>query len=164
MLDAGSNKCDRCEAVTFCVYQCLSTNANAVNCPVYYSYCEPLWVYAGKPDDATELRPKISQQVRLTLWLLKDFHDLHLWLRPSDMAALRWAYKRGRETARRMASYRGEYAPRHPIFPRESQAACNNDANPVPMDAQDISYTEDDNNALDEYLRDSVETCWHSVR
>lgn len=63
-----------------------------------------------------------------------------------------------------MPSYRGEYAPRHPVFPEGSQAACNADANPVPMHAAEIVYTEDDNRALDEHLQKSVATCWHSVR
>lgn len=63
-----------------------------------------------------------------------------------------------------MPSYRGEYVPRHPVFPKGSQAACNEDAKPVPMDAPDLVYTDEDNKALDEHLRKSVETCWHSVR
>ena len=117
---------------------------------------------AEDADASQDFDPKYLSKSRRPSLKYSVFHSLTDFLsRPSDIAALRWAYKRGREASRRMASYRGEYAPCHPVFPKDSQAACNDDAKPVPMQAPDIVYTEEDNKALDEYLRKFVQTCWH---
>ncbi|KAF8150062.1 GMC oxidoreductase-domain-containing protein [Crassisporium funariophilum] len=81
----------------------------------------------------------------------------------ADVAILRWAYKRAREVARRMKHYRGELEPGHPKFPQGSKAAVGPAKGPVAIDAPKIVYTEEDNQAIDDYHRQTVETTWHSI-
>ncbi|KAJ7227334.1 GMC oxidoreductase-domain-containing protein [Mycena pura] len=83
--------------------------------------------------------------------------------KPEDVAVLRWSYKWSREMARRMASYRGEFAPDHPQFPVGSQAACGPADGPVPIMAPDIVYTAEDDEAIDTFHRATVSTTWHSL-
>jgi len=81
----------------------------------------------------------------------------------ADVAALRWGYKKGREIARRMEVFRGEFAPCHPAFPEGSAAACRETDGPVPIDAPDIEYTNEDEAALEAFSRKTVQTTWHSL-
>ncbi|KAF8953125.1 GMC oxidoreductase-domain-containing protein [Flammula alnicola] len=68
---------------------------------------------------------------------------------PADVAILRWAYKRARELARRMKYYRGELVVGHPQFSKNSAAVTGNEI--------------EDDKAIDEYHRQTVETTWHSI-
>ena len=101
--------------------------------------------------------------------------------RADDLALLKWGYKRNREFARRMTCYRGEYVPNHPQFATTSLALCQSEIKPVAIDAPDIQYTEDDEKAIETYIRKigvwlmlyldfscsidlcEVATAWHSV-
>ncbi|KAJ7019851.1 GMC oxidoreductase-domain-containing protein [Mycena alexandri] len=83
--------------------------------------------------------------------------------KPEDLVLLRWAYKWSREMARRMDSYRGEYALEHPLFAAGSAAACGKADGPVPIDAPDIVYSAEDDEAIDRYHRAVVGTTWHSL-
>ncbi|KAH9921130.1 uncharacterized protein B0H18DRAFT_1121543 [Fomitopsis serialis] len=83
--------------------------------------------------------------------------------KPEDVAVLRWGYKHGREIARRMAHYRGEHVPGHPLYPEGSTAACSGDAKPVALSESKIVYSEADDKAIDEYLRKVAATTWHSL-
>ncbi|KDQ20459.1 hypothetical protein BOTBODRAFT_124058 [Botryobasidium botryosum FD-172 SS1] len=80
----------------------------------------------------------------------------------SDLAILKWGYKRGREFARRMACYRGEFAQNHPQFSKESAAFCR-ETRPVDIEAPDIQYSEEDDKVIEEYVRKFVVTAWHSL-
>ncbi|KAF9478334.1 alcohol oxidase [Pholiota conissans] len=82
---------------------------------------------------------------------------------PSDVLALRWAYKRVRELARRMKYYRGDLVVGHPQFSKNSAAAIGNETGPVPLDAPRIVYTAEDDAAIDEYHKQNAETTWHSI-
>ena len=64
-----------------------------------------------------------------------------------------FCYKRSREFARRIPSYRGEYPGRQPAFARDSPAAVNEDPSPVPIDAPDIQYTKEDDAAIRAFIR-----------
>ncbi|KAI0727751.1 hypothetical protein C8Q72DRAFT_781042, partial [Fomitopsis betulina] len=79
-------------------------------------------------------------------------------------AVMRWGYKHGRELARRMSPYRGEYADAHPAFPAGSQAACSERARPAAIQAADIEYSEDDDRAIDEYTRRIVGTAARTAK
>ncbi|KAJ3828239.1 hypothetical protein F5880DRAFT_1472940 [Lentinula raphanica] len=81
---------------------------------------------------------------------------------PADLPVLRWVYKRGREFARRMKSFRGEIRDRHPNFSPES-SAWNASTEPVPIDAPNIEYSKEDDEAIDDYIRATVSTTWHSL-
>ncbi|KAF8972162.1 GMC oxidoreductase-domain-containing protein [Flammula alnicola] len=82
---------------------------------------------------------------------------------PADVVILRWAYKRAREVARRMKYFRGELVVGHPQFSKNSPAVSGNETGPVPLNAPYIQYTEEDDKAIDEYHKQTVETTWHSI-
>jgi hypothetical protein len=74
---------------------------------------------------------------------------------PADLGVLRWGYKKSREFARRMASYRGEFKPGHPRYPEGSQAATNASTGPVDVSSPDITYSTEDDEAIDTYHREN---------
>ena len=74
------------------------------------------------------------------------------------MALMVWLYKRTREYARRMPSFRGEYALSHPGFAENSAALCKGEISPVAPDAPDIHYTEEDDAAIREFMRKNGKT------
>jgi alcohol oxidase len=82
---------------------------------------------------------------------------------PSDIVPLDFGYKKTREILRRMASYRGEVAAGHPNFPEGSAAACREASGPVDLNAPDIVYTAEDDEAINQFHRDIVQTAWHSL-
>ncbi|EJD41712.1 hypothetical protein AURDEDRAFT_115327 [Auricularia subglabra TFB-10046 SS5] len=89
--------------------------------------------------------------------------DPGLFTHPADVPPLMWEYKLAREIVRRMPSYRGEFVAAHPVFPEGSEAAASADCKPVPVDAPDIVYTAEDDEALDRWIRTTVRTMWHSM-
>jgi hypothetical protein len=68
-----------------------------------------------------------------------------------------------REIFRRIQSYRGEYAPLHPRFPTGSSAGCVRLEKAHPQGIEDLVYTEEDNAALEDWVRERSDTTWHSV-
>ncbi|KAG2111065.1 GMC oxidoreductase-domain-containing protein [Suillus cothurnatus] len=82
---------------------------------------------------------------------------------PSDIVPLNFGYKKIREIFRRMPSYRGEVPISHPCFPEGSAAVCGETTGPVDLDAPDLIYTAEDDEAIDRYNRDRVKTTWHSL-
>ncbi|KAI0369246.1 alcohol oxidase-like protein [Pilatotrama ljubarskyi] len=91
-----------------------------------------------------------------------DFHAGYLDA-PEDMALHKWGYKRSREFARRLPSYRGEVAASHPAFATTSKAAVGKRSGAVPVTAPDIEYTAEDEEALERHIRQAVTTSWHSL-
>ncbi|KAI8990422.1 alcohol oxidase-like protein [Trametes punicea] len=91
-----------------------------------------------------------------------DFHPGFLDS-PEDLALMKWGYKRSREFARRLPSYRGEVAALHPAFSPASKTAAGERKGPVVVSEPDLEYTVDDDKALEEYVRRSVGTAWHSL-
>lgn len=81
----------------------------------------------------------------------------------ADVAVHVWMYKKSREIARRLPSYRGEFALLHPKFPSGSAAACVRLDGPPPADVEDFVYTPEDNAAIEEFVRDRSDTTWHSL-
>ncbi|OSX62585.1 hypothetical protein POSPLADRAFT_1169270 [Postia placenta MAD-698-R-SB12] len=80
-----------------------------------------------------------------------------------DIAAMRWAYKHGRELARRMGLHRGEFDGGHPAYPEGSAAAVRPSAEPTPLDTPKLVYTAEDDAAIDLFNRQQVGTMWHSL-
>lgn len=64
---------------------------------------------------------------------------------------------------RRMSVYRGELASMHPPFQPDSAAACAPVDSCDPETVQDISYSEEDDRIIDEWLRKTIGTTWHSM-
>jgi choline dehydrogenase-like flavoprotein len=86
-----------------------------------------------------------------------------------DLAKQVWAYKKQREVMRSHSKYRGELATSHPKFPEGSEAAIVDlDANPNAQKRgadgklEPIHYTAEDDKAIEEHIRKTVETTWHS--
>ncbi|CAK5272213.1 unnamed protein product [Mycena citricolor] len=81
---------------------------------------------------------------------------------PADVAAMRWGYKKGREIIRRLPSFASALPPAGPQFGEGSNAAYT-EKGPVPIDAPKIVYSAEDDKAIDAYLRQWVQTTWHSL-
>ncbi|KAJ7731065.1 GMC oxidoreductase-domain-containing protein [Mycena metata] len=81
---------------------------------------------------------------------------------PADVAVMRWAYKKGRELTRRLPCFAGAYMPRHPQFPAGSTANVA-ETGPVALSEPKIVYTAEDDKAIDQYMRESIQTAWHSL-
>ncbi|KAG1730381.1 GMC oxidoreductase-domain-containing protein [Suillus paluster] len=82
---------------------------------------------------------------------------------PSDIVPLNFGYKKMREIFRRMPSYRGEVHTGHPRFPKGSAAVCREASGPVDLHDPDIIYTAEDDEAIDNFHRDNMNTAWHSL-
>jgi len=108
----------------------------------------------------------------------------------ADFAPIRWSYKVTREIARRMDAFRGELTSHHPHFNPGSDAAVRDidirTAKEIYPNGftvglhmgtwhkpgevynekkihEDIKYTKEDDEAIDNWIADHVETTWHSL-
>ncbi|KAH8919511.1 GMC oxidoreductase [Atractiella rhizophila] len=118
------------------------------------------------------------------------FFDSGFMNNKADFAPFRWSYKKTREVARRMAAFRGELTSHHPHFHPASEAACldidietakqilpNSFTTGIHMGTwhkpgkpydenkvhQNVKYTKEDDDRIDEWISDHVETTWHSL-
>ncbi|KAL1957923.1 hypothetical protein VTO42DRAFT_5315 [Malbranchea cinnamomea] len=93
-----------------------------------------------------------------------DF-DCGFFSDPADLAKLVWGYKKQREIARRMSHYRGALKVGHPTFPQGSKA--DYDYVDAESKAQGrlipIEYSEEDDKAIETFIRANVSTTWHSM-
>ncbi|KAG2364097.1 hypothetical protein BDR07DRAFT_1482811 [Suillus spraguei] len=121
---------------------------------------------------------------------VEPFFDSGFMNNRADFAPIRWSYKKTREVARRMDAFRGELTSHHPHFHPASPAAARDiDIKTAkqmmpngftvgihmgtwhkpgePYDASkvhdEIKYTKDDDEAIDNWIADHVETTWHSL-
>lgn len=82
----------------------------------------------------------------------------------ADLAPNMWGYKLGRELARRMPSYRGEIPALHPKFSATSAARAREiDENELSIPTEDLIYTEEDDKAVEQWVRENIATTWHSI-
>jgi len=81
----------------------------------------------------------------------------------ADMELHVFAYKRCREFARRMPCFRGEHPNQKPDFAEGSAAALTNVTSPVAVDASDIRYTKEDDDAIRDYVRKFAIVAMHSL-
>ena len=102
--------------------------------------------------------PNVSDPIDFDVGYLKDEHDI-------DLKKHIWAYKTQREIFRRMRIFRGELAASHPRFPPGSKAAVTEKAEgPVGGDDEErIEYTLEDDKAIEQHVRETVATTWHSL-
>ncbi|OBZ67057.1 Alcohol oxidase [Grifola frondosa] len=91
-----------------------------------------------------------------------DF-DTGVFSCPEDVAVMKYLYKRCRELGRRMTCYRSDYAAGHPAFPEGSAAAPQKRDRPFDIDEPDIAYSPEDEQAIEDYLKATVGTAWHSL-
>ncbi|KAF4831757.1 Alcohol oxidase [Colletotrichum siamense] len=101
--------------------------------------------------------PNVSDPLDFNPGFLTDANDI-------DLKKHIWAYKKAREIARRTALYRGEVAGGHPAFAPTSKAALVDD---VSADAHknvvNIEYTAEDDKAIEQFVRENLNTTWHSL-
>ena len=90
---------------------------------------------------------------------------------PADLAVQVWAYKKQREIYRRTNAYPGEVALGHPRF-REGSKAVLSDGPVVEEGFKSleerkavppIEYDEEDDKAIETWIRDTLQTTWHSL-
>ncbi|KAM3077347.1 hypothetical protein ACMFMG_006697 [Clarireedia jacksonii] len=81
---------------------------------------------------------------------------------PSDIKKQLWAYKLSREIARRLPYYKGELALGHPVFAEGSKARLI-DARGENGEITDIEYSEEDDKVIENWIRDNLNTTWHSL-
>ncbi|KAG6228723.1 hypothetical protein E4U34_004040 [Claviceps purpurea] len=91
----------------------------------------------------------------------------------ADLKAQLWAYKKQREIMRRTNIFHAEVPGCHPKFPKGSKAALmdhhplgamslyasSEDRGNLPA----LEYDADDDAAIEEYIRDRLDTTWHSL-
>ncbi|KAI0886954.1 GMC oxidoreductase [Annulohypoxylon maeteangense] len=102
--------------------------------------------------------PDISDPLDFDLGFFSDANDI-------DLKKQVWGYKKGREIIRRTGIYRGEVPSRHPRFPEGSKAVALEEWSP-PVEGskiQDLEYSPEDDAAIEEYLRENIQTTWHSL-
>ncbi|KAI0022366.1 GMC oxidoreductase [Xylariomycetidae sp. FL0641] len=99
--------------------------------------------------------PKIGDTPEFDVGFLSDANDV-------DIKNHLWMYKKQREVTRRMNVFRGEVASWHPQFPAGSKAACISTDEPLPEDVEDIVYSAEDDQAILQWVRERVDTTWHS--
>ncbi|KAI1088311.1 GMC oxidoreductase [Rostrohypoxylon terebratum] len=102
--------------------------------------------------------PDISDPLEFDLGFFSDANDI-------DLKKQVWAYKKGREILRRTSLYRGEVASRHPRFPEGSKAGVLKEWTPPAdgVEVQDLEYSAEDDAAIEQYLRENIQTTWHSL-
>ncbi|KAH7379561.1 alcohol oxidase-like protein [Pyrenochaeta sp. MPI-SDFR-AT-0127] len=74
-----------------------------------------------------------------------------------------WAYKKQREILRRANFYRGELAAGHPKFPAGSAVAVAETVDGPLSDVKDLVYSKEDDAAIEQWLRENINTTWHSL-
>ncbi|KAL1800515.1 hypothetical protein ACET3X_000857 [Alternaria dauci] len=74
-----------------------------------------------------------------------------------------WAYKKQREIMRRTKFYCGELAAGHPKFAPDSAVAIQEDVTGPLEDVKDLVYSKEDDAAIEQWLRENVNTTWHSL-
>ncbi|KAL2293397.1 hypothetical protein FJTKL_05314 [Diaporthe vaccinii] len=84
-----------------------------------------------------------------------------------DLKKQVWAYKKQREFMRRTQLFQGEVALGHPKFSPQSKAAVVENVSTAPgangTDVQDLEYSAEDDKAIEQYLRENIQTTWHSL-
>lgn len=82
----------------------------------------------------------------------------------TDIELHTFIYKKTREFGRRHPMYRGEVKQAHPSFPVGSKAAVREIPDtPVAVDAPDLTYTEEDDKAIEKWIRLTVISNWHGL-
>ncbi|KAI0458215.1 GMC oxidoreductase [Xylaria acuta] len=101
--------------------------------------------------------PEVSDPLDFNAGFFGDVGDL-------DVKSHMWAYKKAREIMRRTSMYRGELATSHPPFPTYSKAACATfDAERDTTNLIDLEYSPEDDKILEQFLRENINTTWHSI-
>lgn len=99
--------------------------------------------------------PSVEDPLDFDVGYFNDANDI-------DVKKQIWAYKKQREILRRTKLYRGELAAGHPKFPEGSKAATV-EIEEALSNVQNLSYSREDDAAIEQWLRENVNTTWHSL-
>jgi choline dehydrogenase-like flavoprotein len=99
--------------------------------------------------------PSVDDVLDFDVGYFNDANDI-------DIKKQVWAYKKQREILRRTNFYRGELAAGHPKFPEGSKAAAV-EIEEALSNIQDLVYSQEDDAAIEKWLRENVNTTWHSL-
>ncbi|KAF7561105.1 hypothetical protein G7046_g3025 [Stylonectria norvegica] len=99
--------------------------------------------------------PEVTDVLDFNVGFLTDANDI-------DLKKQIWAYKKSREIMRRTGMFRGEVAPGHPQFIENSKASCVDIEEPL-TEVQDLQYSAEDDKAIEQFVRENVNTTWHSI-
>lgn len=126
--------------------------------PAQYATVAPYTAYPYSRGHIHITSPEVSDPPDFNMGFFSEATNM-------DIKKQVWAYKKGREIMRRTAMYRGEYIPRHPQFPKGSKAACVEEWDDNSMDGEmrDLEYSAEDDAAIEKYLRENIQTTWHSL-
>ncbi|KAK5162728.1 uncharacterized protein LTR77_011211 [Saxophila tyrrhenica] len=102
--------------------------------------------------------PKMTDPIDFDTGWLQDANSV-------DVKKHIWAYKLAREIFRRLPFFRGELVGNHPDFAKDSPAAVVQYADgPIAKGDDDrIQYSKADDEALEQKIRETVSTTWHSL-
>lgn len=102
--------------------------------------------------------PDLTDPIDFDVGYLKDANEI-------DVKKHIWAYKTQREIFRRMGIFRGELASSHPKFPSgsEAQVVEKTDGPMALDDNKRIQYSAEDDKAIEQHVRETVSTTWHSL-
>jgi len=78
-----------------------------------------------------------------------------------DLKTQVWGYKMSREIARRLPYYKGELELGHPKFASGSKAAL--EIGLGDGEVKDLVYSEEDDAAIEDWIRGNLNTTWHSL-
>jgi alcohol oxidase len=81
----------------------------------------------------------------------------------ADVKKQVWGYKRARAIARKLPFFKGEVAATHPQYPNGSAAAAIVSSSAEHVGEEMISYSAEDDAAIEAWIRRSVGTTWHSL-
>lgn len=83
---------------------------------------------------------------------------------PSDIKKQIWAYKMSREISRRLPYYKGELELGHPKFKEGSKVTLSDSYSDRDRGKMgDLEYDEEDDAAIEDWIRGNVNTTWHSL-
>ncbi|RYP75326.1 hypothetical protein DL771_002422 [Monosporascus sp. 5C6A] len=99
--------------------------------------------------------PSLDDPLDFEPGFFNDVHDI-------DVKTQIWTYKKQREIMRRTAMYRGEVGAGHPRFAADSPAACI-ETDTALENVRDIEYSAEDDAAIEQWLRENIDTTWHSL-
>ncbi|KAF7556742.1 hypothetical protein G7Z17_g1256 [Cylindrodendrum hubeiense] len=114
--------------------------------------------YTGYPYSRGHMHitgPECADPLDFDVGFLTDQHDI-------DLKKQVWAYKKQREIMRRTKMYRGELSLGHPRFSSESPAACIETESAL-SEVKDIEYSAEDDNSIEQWIRENLNTTWHSL-
>ncbi|KAI1773250.1 GMC oxidoreductase [Hypoxylon cercidicola] len=127
--------------------------------PAQYVTVAPYTAYPYSRGHLHITGPEVGDPLDFDMGFFTDENDI-------DLKKQVWAYKKGREIMRLTKMYRGELAGYHPKFPEGSKAACIEKWDETMGAGSEMytpEYSPEDDKAIEQHLRENIQTTWHSL-